>query len=96
MANVLVREEYLESIADAIRYKNSGSDTYTPSQMSQAITDIQNSYSASDEGKVVSNGSLASQTALSISDNGTYDTTTKNEVIVNVNVGLPSADGVSF
>lgn len=47
---------------------------------------VPNSYSASDEGKVVSNGALVAQTARSsqITQNGTYDTTLNNEVTVNV------------
>lgn len=47
---------------------------------------VPNSYSASDEGKVVSNGALVAQTARSsqITQNGTYDTTLNDEVTVNV------------
>lgn len=47
---------------------------------------VPNSYSASDEGKVVSNGALVAQTARAsqITQNGTYDTTLNNEVTVNV------------
>ena len=40
MANVLVEESSLQSIANAIRSKNGLSDTYTPSQMSTAILNI--------------------------------------------------------
>ena len=40
MANVLVERQSLQNIADAIRDKNGSSDTYTPSEMSQAILDI--------------------------------------------------------
>lgn len=38
MTKVLVTDTYLEDIADSIRAKNGSSDTYTPSQMSTAIT----------------------------------------------------------
>lgn len=48
---------------------------------------VPNSYSASDEGKVVSSGALVSQSSQSIDTNGTYDTTLKNEVVVNVSGG---------
>lgn len=49
---------------------------------------VPNSYSASDEGKVVNNGALVAQTAHSeITENGTYDTTLNNEVTVNVSGG---------
>lgn len=43
-----------------------------------------NSYTANDEGKVVSNGALVSQTSATYTTNGTYDTTIKNSVTVNV------------
>ena len=47
-------------------------------------TNVPNSYEASDEGKVVSNGALASQTSRNVTANGTYDTTVNDEVVVNV------------
>lgn len=43
---------------------------------------VPNSYSAADEGKVVSSGALVSQTSETYTDNGTYDTTLKNSVTV--------------
>ena len=45
---------------------------------------VPNSYAAGDEGKVVSNGALVSQTSKNITANGTVDTTTNNEVVVAV------------
>ena len=48
---------------------------------------VPNSYSASDEGKVVSNGALVAQTSQNITANGTYDTTLNDEVVVNVSGG---------
>lgn len=47
---------------------------------------VPNSYSASDEGKVVNNGALVAQTARAsqLTQNGTYDTTLNDEVTVNV------------
>jgi len=59
---------------------------------SQVTVAVPNSYSQSDEGKVVSNGALVSQTSQNITTNGTYDTTLKNEVVVSVSGGgTPSA-----
>lgn len=68
--------------------------TGTKSITSNGITDVTNyanadvnvpnSYSASDEGKVVDNGALVSQTSRNINSNGTVDTTTNNEVVVAV------------
>lgn len=40
MANVLVEESYLQDIADSIRLKNGTQNTYTPSQMANAINNI--------------------------------------------------------
>lgn len=163
MAKVLVTEDYLEDIGDAIRYKNGQAVNYTPPQMAQAIRNINtggdlgtknisangtynassdgydgyssvtvnvqpnvgtksissngtynassdnydgyssvnvnvpNSYSASDEGKVVSSGALVSQTSTTKTANGTYDTTLNNEVVINVeSQTIPDATGVSF
>lgn len=50
----------------------------------EITANVPNSYSASDEGKVVSNGALVAQTSQNITANGTYDTTTKNQITVNV------------
>lgn len=40
MANVLIEESYLQAIASAIRSKGGSSDTFKPSEMSQAIDNI--------------------------------------------------------
>lgn len=40
MANVIVDDTYLSDIADAIRAKTGGSDTFTPAQMATAIGNI--------------------------------------------------------
>lgn len=53
----------------------------------QISVNVPNTYAAGDEGKVVSNGALVSQTSLTITENNTYDTTTKNSVTVNVSGG---------
>lgn len=53
-----------------------------------AQVDVPNSYSASDEGKVVSNGALVSQTSRSVTSNGTIDTTLNNSVEINVPQGI--------
>lgn len=44
-------------------------------------------FGAGDEGKVVINGALMPQTSLAVSENGTYNTTDKNSVVVNVSGG---------
>ena len=54
----------------------------------KVVANVPNSYGASDEGKVVSNGSLVSQTAhAEVTQNGTIDTTLNNSVTVNVPQG---------
>lgn len=52
-----------------------------------ASVNVPNSYSASDEGKVVSNGALVAQTSDTVTENDTYDTTLINSLTVNVSGG---------
>lgn len=62
-------------------------DTYTaPSgkAYSPVTVAVPNSYAASDEGKVVSNGALVAQTSDTVTANDTYDTTLINSLTVNV------------
>lgn len=54
---------------------------------SSVIANVPNTYVAADEGKVVSNGALVAQTSETYTVNGTYDTTLKNSVTVNVSSG---------
>ena len=49
--------------------------------------DVPNSYAEADEGKVVQSGALVAQTSLNVTANGTYDTTTNNSVVVDVEGG---------
>ena len=58
---------------------------------SDVTVNVSNSYSAEDEGKVVSSGALVAQTGLSVTENGTYDTTENDEVVVNVSGGGSSS-----
>lgn len=127
MAKVLVTEDYLSDIGDAIRGKLGGSTHYTPGQMASAINSIPtvaptlisksivangtydaeddnadgyssvrvnvpNSYSAQDEGKVVSSGALVAQESQNVLQNGTYDTTLKNQVVVAVPNSYSASD----
>lgn len=62
-------------------------ENVTTYEFAKITTNVPNSYGVSDEGKVVDNGSLVSQTSKSINANGTYDTTSNNEVVVNVPSG---------
>lgn len=117
MCKVLITEQYLQDIADAIRAKLESEDAYTPGGMAGAIMEIEtgiipigtkqiaangthdvtqyasaavqvpNTYDATDEGKVVSDGALVTQTGTTITQNGTYDTTENDEVTVNVSGG---------
>ena len=91
MSKVLIEEQTLEDIGDAIRGKNGLSTTYKPSGMPVAIANIPNIYAAGDEGKVVSSGALVSQTPRTVLSNGTYDTTLNNSVVVNVPGGSSTA-----
>lgn len=61
-----------------------------------ASVNVPNSYSASDEGKVVSNGALVAQTSDTVTANDTYDTTLINSLTVNVSGGGGfSADAIA-
>lgn len=88
MSKVLVTESYLEDIGDAIRDRNGEETTYKPAEMANAILAIPNSYSASDEGKVVSSGALVSQGSDTVTQNDTYDTTLISSLTVNVAGGV--------
>ena len=44
---------------------------------------VSNTYSAEDESKVVDNGVLVDQTSLTVTADGTYDTTLNNSITVN-------------
>lgn len=52
-----------------------------------ANVNVPNSYSAGDEGKVVSSGALVAQTSDTVTENDTYDTTLINSLTVNVSGG---------
>lgn len=58
--------------------------THNVADYEEAVVNVPNSYSASDEGKVVSNGALVAQTSRQVTANGTYDTTLNSSVEVNV------------
>ena len=63
--------------------------TYNPADdnadgYSSVTANVPNTYTLSDEGKVVDNGALVSQTSRQIISNNTYNTTLNNEVVVNV------------
>lgn len=62
-------------------------------QYASAAVNVPNSYTQADEGKVVQNGALVAQTSETVTQNGTYDTTVKDEIIVDVptaNLGTKS------
>lgn len=55
----------------------------------EVVANVPNTYTASDEGKVVSNGALTAQTSRTATSNGTYDTTLNNEMVVDVSGSSP-------
>lgn len=59
---------------------------------SSVTVSVPNTYTASDEGKVVDNGALVAQTSSSTTSNGTVDTTTINSLTVNVANSYTQAD----
>lgn len=58
----------------------------------ELTVNVPNTYTASDEGKVVSSGALVGQTSRNITANGTVDTTLNNEVVVAVPNSYTQAD----
>ena len=65
MAKVLVSDQYLNDIADAIRGKNGLTDTYTPAQMAAAITAI--------TPKLQTKSVTLSETAQTVSPDNAYE-----------------------
>jgi len=57
---------------------------YEIRQYAQANVNVPNTYSDSDQGKVVNGNVLEPQTSMNVESNGTYDTTLNNEVVVDV------------
>lgn len=57
---------------------------YDVTEFAAAAINVPNTYTAADNGKVVSNGGLVSQTSTTKTANGTYDTTLNNQVVVDV------------
>ena len=74
-------------------------DTYTADAgraFNPVNVTVPNSYTAGDEGKVVSNGALVAQTAhAEVTQNGTVDTTLNNSVTVNVSGGTTTLNKIS-
>lgn len=67
------------------------------SYASASITaNVPNSYTASEEGKVVSNGSLVSQSSATYTANGAYDTTLVDDVTVDVQGGGGGITGLTY
>lgn len=83
MPKGLVNDSSLRDLADAIIAVTGHNVPMLPSEMAERIEGI-HAYTVEDQGKVVDDGSLVSQTSVSIVANGTYDTTLNNQAVVNV------------
>lgn len=59
---------------------------------SGVTVNVPNTYTVSDEGKVVSSGALVAQESQNVSQNGTYDTTLNNHVVVAVSNSYSASD----
>lgn len=60
--------------------------------MTKVTVNVPNTYTNSDEGKVVSGGALISQTTRNVTSNGTYNTKTNDSTVVNVPNTYTNAD----
>lgn len=79
-----VTDTELTTVADAIRAKAESEDALTwPNGFASKVASI-TGISSEDEGKVVQNGVLVAQTSRSVTENGTYDTTTNDELTIDV------------
>lgn len=81
MANKYYNETDIQNIANAIRVKNGTTNTYTVSQMADAITEL----------SIGGNGGIVPTGNINITGNGTFDVTQYAQAIVNV----ASSDGAS-
>ena len=81
------------NVTENVTYTAPSGKAYSP-----VSVNVPNSYAAADEGKVVRNGALESQTARTITANGVYDTTANNQITVDVSGTLRRANfgGGSF
>lgn len=88
-ANVAVPASAVDSGTKSVSITSNGTTTEDVTGYASAsiTTNVPNSYTSSDEGKVVSNGSLVSQSSATYTENDTYDTTLVDEVTVNVSGG---------
>ena len=89
---VTVTAAELESGAKAITANGNGQDV---TGYAAVDVSVPNSYTASDEGKVVNNSALVAQTSATYTNNGTYDTTLKNSVTVSVPSQTPVINPLS-
>lgn len=78
MAKVLITEQYLTDIADAIRQKKASEDTYNPSEMADAIESIQTGITPTGTKQV------------SITANGTTTEDVTNYANAEITVNVPS------
>ena len=90
---VTVTAAELESGAKAITANGNGQDV---TGYAAVDVSVPNSYTVSDEGKVVNNSALVAQTSATYTDNGTYDTTLKNSVTVSVPSTAPVINPLSI
>lgn len=78
---------------EALSVTENGSYSASGKAYSPVTVNVPNSYSASDEGKVVDNGALVAQTSDTVTQNDTYDTTLINSLTVNVSGGIVKHTG---
>ena len=79
--------EYTGAVAKPYGTKSITSNgTADVAEYQSANVSVANTYTAGDEGKVVDSGGLVAQTSVTYTENGTYNTTKKNSVTINVGI----------
>ena len=86
-ANAEINVNVPASAVDTGTKSISSNGTHDVTGYASANVQVPNSYSVSDEGKVVSNGALVAQTSDTVTENGVVDTTLIDELTVNVPTG---------